>query len=129
LGKVIDYISNLTIQRTYDGFIREKSVITDNIAKKFPGVKFEESDPALDHAGDIDYLGHVGVKAFGIQIKPITAKANFGNYSATERMKASFRDFEAKYGGKVFVVFSVDDEIKNADVLESIEAEIARLKK
>jgi len=129
LQDCVDYISNLTIQRTYDGFIREKSVITDNIAKKFPEIKFEESDPELDHAGDIDYLGHVGAKAFGIQIKPVTAKANFGNYSATERMKASFCDFEAKYGGKVFVVFSVDDEIKNTEVLESIEKEITRLKK
>jgi len=129
LQDCIDYISNLTIQRTYDGFIREKSVVTDNIAKKFPEVKFEESDPELDHAGDIDYLGHVNTNAFGIQIKPVTAKANFGNYSATERMKASFRDFEAKYGGKVFVVFSIDDEIKNIEVLEAIEKEITRLNK
>jgi hypothetical protein len=129
LQDCVDYISNLTIERTYDGFIREKSVVTDNIAKKFPEVKFEESDPGLDHAGDIDYLGHVGSKAFGIQIKPVTAKANFGNYSATERMKVSFHDFENKYGGKVFVVFSVDDEITNTEVLEAIEKEIARLKK
>ena len=71
----------------------------------------------------------MGAKAFGIQIKPVTAKANFGNYSATERMRASFRDFEEKYGGKVFVVFSVDDEIKNMDVLEEIKKEISRLKK
>lgn len=129
LQDCIDYIRNLTIQRTYDGFIREKSVVTDNIAKKFLDVKFVESDPELDHAGDIDYLGYVGTKAFGIQIKPVTAKANFGNYSATERMKASFRDFEEKYGGKVFVVFSVDDDIKNTDVLEEIKKEIDRLKK
>jgi len=129
LQDCVDYISNLTIQRTYYGFIREKSVITDNIAKKFPEIKFEESDPELDHAGDIDYLGHIGTKAFGIQIKPVTANANFGNYSATERMKASFCDFEAKYGGKVFVVFSVDDEIKNTEVLEAIKKELARLKK
>ena len=33
-------------------------------------------------------------KAFGIQIKPITANLNFGNYKITERMSASFRDFE-----------------------------------
>jgi len=100
LQDCVDYISNLTIQRTYDGFIREKSVITDNIAKKFPEIKFEESDPELDHAGDIDYLGHIGTKAFGIQIKPVTANANFGNYSATERMKASFCDFEANTAAK-----------------------------
>lgn len=129
LQDCVEYIRNLTIERTYDGFLREKSVVTDNIAKKFPEVRFVESDPELDHAGDIDYLGHVGSKAFGIQIKPVTAKSNFGNYSATERMKASFRDFEAKYGGKVFVVFSVDGEIENMDALKAIEKEISRLKK
>jgi len=128
LQDCIDYIYNLTIYRTYDGFLREKSVVTDNLAKLFLQVKFVESDPALDHAGDIDYLGYVGNKAFGIQIKPITAQANFGNYSSSERMKASFREFEEKYGGKVFIIFSIDDEIKNKEVIKEIEAEIKRLK-
>lgn len=122
-----DYIYNLTINRTYDGFNREKSVVTDNLAKKFVKVKFVESEPELDHAGDIDYLGYVGEKAFGIQVKPVTAKANFGNYSPSERMKASFREFEHKYGGKVFIIFSADGEIKNEEVLKDIEAEIARI--
>jgi hypothetical protein len=129
LQDCIDYIYNLTIKRTYDGFYREKSVVTEILEKKLSDVKFVESEPELDHAGDIDYLGYVGKKAFGIQIKPITAKANFGNYSPSERMKASFREFERKYGGKVFIIFSIDDEITNKEVLKDIEAEIDRLKK
>lgn len=129
LQDCIEYIHNLTINRTFDGFIREKSVIEDNLAKAFPNVKFEESDPELDHAGDIDYLGWVGDKAIGIQIKPVTAKANFGNYSATERMKASFDDFTKKFGGQVFVVFSIDDKIKNEEIVGQIAQEINRLTK
>lgn len=128
LQDCIDYIHNLTINRTYDGFYREKSVVTDILAKRFPDVKFIESSPELDHAGDIDYLGWVGDKAFGIQIKPVTARANFGNYSPSERMKASFREFEKKYGGKVFIIFSIDDEIKNNEVFKEVEEEIRRLK-
>jgi hypothetical protein len=59
---------------------------------------FEESGPELDHAGgDIDYVAKISDKAIGIQIKPVTAKSNFGNYSATERMNASFADFEAQF--------------------------------
>ena len=123
-----DYIKNLTINRTYDGFIREKSVVNDGLAKHFPDVRFVESDNDLDHAGDIDYLGFVGDKAFGIQIKPITAKANFGNYSVSERMRANFLDFEKKYQGKVFIVFSLDGEIGNIEVIKDIEMEIKRLK-
>lgn len=56
----MDYIHNLTINRTYDGYIREKSVVNDGLVKHYPSVKFEESPSELDHAGDIDYLGYVG---------------------------------------------------------------------
>lgn len=99
------------------------------IQKTFLQIRFDvfeaEHDPDL--CGDIDYLGWVGDKAFGIQIKPVTAKANFGNYSVTERMKASFDDFTERFGGNVFMVYSLDGEIGNVEVLEQIKAEIARL--
>lgn len=127
-----DYIYEVTIVRTYDGLLLEKSVVNDGLAKIFPEIEFEESDPELDHAGDIDYLGKVGDKAFGIQIKPLTANANFGNYKITERMSASFQEFEEKYGGKVFVIFSarMGDKkvIKNKEIIEEIKTEIERLK-
>jgi hypothetical protein len=108
-----DYIRNLTINRTFDGYIREKSVVYDGLAKIFPNIRFEESSPELDHAGDVDYLGIVKENvALGIQVKPITAQANFGNYSPSERMKYSFENFTDDFGGKVFIVFSLDGEIK-----------------
>jgi hypothetical protein len=44
-------------------------------------------------------------------------------------MKASFNDFADKFGGQVFVVFSVDDKIKNDEVIEKITNEIKRLTK
>lgn len=125
----IDYIFNLTINRTYDGYIREKSVVNDGLARLFPEITFEESDPELDHAGDIDYIAHVGDKAIGIQIKPTTAKSNFGNYSPSERMKTNFNDFTNQFGGKVFIVFSLDGEIANKDVIEDIRKEIEKLRK
>src|SRR5690554_5666525 len=80
-----EYIYQVTVIRTYDGFLLEKSVVNDGLAKIFPEVVFEESDEELDHAGDIDYIGKVNDKAFGIQIKPITANSNFGNYNISER--------------------------------------------
>ena len=124
----IDYIYNLTINRTYDGYVREKSVVNDVLANIFADITFEETDPELDHAGDIDYIAKINGKAIGIQIKPITASANFGGYSLTERMKSSFKAFEEEYGGKVFIIFSLDGEIANDNVIEDIRAEIKRLK-
>lgn len=129
LQDCIDYIYNLTINRTYDGYLREKSVVNDGLAKIFHDIDFEETDPELDHAGDIDYIAHVGKWQFGIQIKPITANANFGGYSLSERMKVSFNDFTTKYGGKVFIVYSQKGEIANKEVIAKIQAEIERLKK
>lgn len=126
-----DYIYEVTIPRTFDGFMTEKSVITEGLSKTFPEVVFEESDADLDHAGDVDYIGKVGNKAFGIQIKPVTANANFGNYKPSERMQANFEAFEEKYGGKVFMVFSAKGknkkEIQNKEVLAEIRTEINRL--
>lgn len=124
----IDYVYNLTINRTYDGYQREKSVVNDGLAKIFKDVEFMESDPELDHAGDIDYVAKVGKYQFGIQIKPVTANANFGGYSLSERMKASFEDFTEKFGGNVFVVYSLDGKIANQEVIESIANEIKRLR-
>lgn len=129
LQDCIDYIHNLTINRTFDDYIREKSVVNDGLVKLYPSVRFEKSPSELDHAGDIDYLGYIGERAFGIQIKPVTTKSNFGNYSVSERMKAGFQDFEDEYGGKVFIVFSLDGEIANKEVLKEIGTEIERLTK
>jgi len=105
--------------------------VISTIGNYFPEIIFETFEPEFDAdlCGDIDYLGWVGKNAFGIQIKPVTAKANFGNYPPTERMKNSFNDFTEKYGGKGFIVFSIDDEIKNIEVIEEIRSEIKRLLK
>ena len=47
LKDCVDYIVNLTINRTYDGFLREKSVVEYNLAKEFPNIRFEQSVPNL----------------------------------------------------------------------------------
>lgn len=108
----------------------ETSVINDILAKVFPNIIFEEPDD-LEFVCDVDYIGKVGNKAFGIQIKPITANSNFGNYKPSERMQTNFEDFEEKYGGRVFIVFSTKmnnkKEIQNKDVILEITKEIERL--
>ena len=44
-------------------------------------------------------------------------------------MEQSFKDFEGKFGGKVFIIFSIEDKIANNDIYEKTEAEILRLQK
>ncbi len=88
----------------------KKTLLKTIFQKNFRMLDLKKVIPELDHAGDIDYLGWVGKKAFGIQIKPITSKSNFGNYSATERMKMSFTEFSKKFVGKVFIIYSESEK-------------------
>lgn len=128
----IDYVYNLVIRRTYDGYITEKSVVTDKLASRFPDVEFKESDPELDHAGDVDYVAVVGKYQFGIQVKPITVDTGIASYAISSRMQKSFDAFTRKFGGKVFVVKSKKEgdtkSIVNKEVIAEIEAEIRRLR-
>jgi len=129
--EIIDQEVETVRQELYDRFANETSIVNDVLAKVFPEVIFEECDTDLDHTCDVDYIGKVGTKAFGIQLKPITANANFGNYKPSERMQANFESFEEKYGGKVFIIFSTKvknkKEIQNKDVIAEIAKEIERL--
>jgi len=43
-------------------------------------------------------------------------------------MKNNFIDFEKKYKGRVFVIFSLDGEIGNKEVVKEIEKEMKKLK-
>ena len=129
LEDCIDYVFDLVLCRTFDGYISEKSIVLDDLADRFPSVDFKESDPRLDHAGDIDFLGWINdSKAIGVQIKPVTAGANLGDYSVTARMEKSFRAFSKLYGGKVFIVYSKDEKIFNKEALGEIKKEIEELK-
>ncbi len=107
-------------------------MIVDKLKSVFTDIEIITMEPEIseDLCCDIDYLGFVTDSlAFGIQIKPVTAQSNFGNYSISDRMKASFNNFESDYGGKVFIVYSLDGEIGNKEIIEQISNEILRLKK
>lgn len=118
-----DYISNVTLNRTYNGYNLEKFVIYKNLVDIFPKIKFEESDSNLDQSGDIDFIGKVENKnmTIGIQIKPITTQNNFGNYNIEDRMKKNFKKFEKKYKGKVYIIYSTNKEIVNKKIINIIK--------
>jgi len=127
LEDCVAYIHEVTLYRTYDGYIREKSVVNDNLAHKFPEIEFSESDSDLDHSGDVDFIGYVKKKniSIGLQIKPKTASFSFANYSVSDRMKRNFESFKRKYGGDVFVIFSDHERIMNPEVLNKIKSAIS----
>ena len=119
-------------------YIQPKSVNQDGLVVCFPNVRFVETYDALNEIGtnfddditylsDVDCLGYVGEKAFGVQVKLMVAGRANGSYSVSERMKHSFSDFTSDFSGKVFIVFDLDGEIGNPEIIGEIADEIARL--
>jgi len=108
------------------GYIPGRSYIYSELVRAFPQTTIEEIDPELDCSADVDYIGKVGEKAFGIQVKIITANTADNSWMSG-RMRNSLQEFEEDFGGKVFIIFSVDDHIKNVDILDDIQSEINRL--
>jgi len=117
LQDFVTHVDNLPMHSC----VERKSVVHDVLAKRFSQVVFEETPLELDCVSDVDYMSYIGEKAFGLQIR-------LYDTPISERMRASFRQFEEDFGGKVFVVFSPDGEVGNEEVLQQIEDEIARLK-
>jgi len=104
-------------------------LVISTIKKEFQQIRFDsfevEHDPDL--CLDIDYLGWVGDKAFGIQIKHVTVNSYQDDYTVSDRMQNSFRDFQEIFGGQVFVIYKANNKIINKEVFNKIASEIERL--
>lgn len=120
------------IKGSYDG--TEKQTIYGQLQETL-GVKIEPAPDEWDRAYNVDFYIKVGDKYIGLQIKPTT----FEHAPEYERKwkdayKSSHEKFKADFGGKVFIILSVEEEKKkkifNADlIVEEIRREIERLKR
>jgi len=127
----IDYMFNLVIDRTYDGYTREISTIYGQLENEL-GVKIEPAPDEWDRHFNVDFFIKVNDKFIGIQIKPINKGIQLPQImKEKEIQKISFEKFKAKYGGSVYYVFSTkagDKKIiTNPEVINEIRAEINRL--
>lgn len=127
----IDYITQLVIDRTFDGYMTEIKTIygqLQNILK----VPIKSAPDKWDRLYNIDFSIQVGEKYIGLQIKPVNKGIQlpeiFKEYSLQEK---THKKFTKKYGGKVFYIFSsiIDGkkEIQNKEVINEISEEINRL--
>jgi hypothetical protein len=130
----IDWMKNLVINRTYEGYEREIQVIRGVLQEKLPTIKIKEASDEWDRHYSVDYYIEVNGRFIGIQIKPLdigVTKQVFARF--VELQRAAHEEFESKYGGKVFYVFSSGEkgskEIQNTEVIEDIRREIDRLSK
>ena len=128
----IQYIYNLVINRTYDGYLTEIKTIYGKL-RRYLDVEVKPAPDKWDRLYNVDFYIQVGRKYIGLQIKPITYEQTPEIYRWKEWLDKTHKKFEKDFGGKVFTVFSVQKdnkkEIYNPEIVEEIKKEIERLKR
>lgn len=130
LEDCVAYIHDLVIRRTFDGYWREIETVYGQLQQQLQ-VSIEPASDRLDRLYNVDFVIRVGEALIGLQIKPVTYQQMNEVHRWQTWMAEAHRKFTAKYGGKVFVVFSVREgqrkRIANPGVIEEILREIRRL--
>jgi hypothetical protein len=128
----IDFIVNLVVNRTYDGYQSEIQTIYGQLQQAL-GVRVEPAPDEWDRGYNVDFFIKVKDRHIGLQIKPAGYAYITQIINELEFQKKTHERFTAKYGGKVFYVISVKEGkkkiIHNPSVIEEIKKEIERLKK
>lgn len=124
------YIHDLVIHRTYEGYRREIDTIYGQL-EEILGVSIKPASDELDRRYNVDFVIEAGEHLIGLQIKPITYEQMPEAHRWQAWMADTHRRFEQKFGGKVFVVFSVREgrqkRIANPEVITALQAELKRL--
>lgn len=128
----INYIFNLVINRTFDGYITEKKTIYGQL-QDILKVKIEPAPDKWDRLFNVDFFIKVKDKYIGLQIKPASGVSHISQiFKERQLQKTTHRKFTEKYGGKVFYVISTTEGrnkiIHNPEVIDEIRKEIDRLK-
>jgi hypothetical protein len=128
----IDFIVNLVINRTFDGYQSEIQTIYGQLQKEL-GVSIEPAPDAWDRGYNVDFFIKIGEKFIGLQIKPAGYAYIPQILNELKFQNTTHDKFTAKYGGKVFYIISVKEGkkkiVQNPEVIEEIRQEINRLKK
>lgn len=128
----INFIIDLVIGRTYDGYQSEIQTIYGQLQQTM-GVKIEPAPDEWDRGYNIDFFIKVRDKFIGLQIKPAGYAYITQIINELEFQRKSHEKFTAKYGGKVFYIISMTEGkrkvIYNPEVIEEVRKEIERLEK
>lgn len=126
----IDYVYNLVLNRTYEGYIAEVDTVYGQL-ESILEVKIHPAPDEWDRTYNVDFYIQVGDKYVGLQIKPISSGLALDQYQWDKMHKENHKKFEEQFGGKVFFVYSVKSGKKkiiyNTEVIDEIRNEINRL--
>ncbi len=127
----INFVINLVIDRTFDGYQSEIQTIYGRLQKEL-GVKVEPAPDDWDRGYNVDFFIKVKDKFIGLQIKPAGYAYITQIINELQFQKETHKRFTSKYGGGVFYIISIKEGDKkmiyNPEVIEEIRHEIDRLK-
>ena len=127
----IDYMIQLVIDRTFDGYTTEIQTIYGEL-QKILNIKIEPAPDEWDRLFNVDFFIKMGGKYIGLQIKPANEGIQLPEIFKEHSLQLkTHKKFTAKYGGKVFYVFSMKQDgkkiITNPEVIKEIQYEIKKL--
>ncbi len=127
----INYIKDLVIDRTYDGYVREIKTVYEQLQEILQIKIFPASDE-WDRLFNVDFYIEINKKYIGLQIKPVSQVSSIPEiFKEKEIQHKTHEKFTEKFGGKVFYLYSCKSGDKkiivNTEVIEEINEEIVRL--
>jgi hypothetical protein len=127
----IEYMFQLVIDRTYDGYMTEIRTVYGQL-QDLLGVKIEAAPDEWDRLFNVDFFIKVRDRHIGLQIKPASGVSHIPEiFKERNQQLATHQKFTERYGGKVFYVVSVKEGknkvIHNKEVVDEIRAEMRRL--
>lgn len=127
----IDYIINLVINRTFDGYVTEIQTVYGQLEQLIDR-KVEPASDEWDRLFNVDFYIQIGTKYIGLQIKPAGDVSHIPQiFKERELQAVTHQKFSKEYGGKVFYVVSLTEGkkkiIQNPEVVDEIKEEILRL--
>ena len=127
----IDYMKQLVINRTYDGYTTEIQTIYGQL-QILLDVKIEPATDEWDRLFNVDFFIKVNDSYIGLQIKPINNSLQIPEIHKEYALQAKTHEkFKKQYGGAVFYIYSEKvngkKEIANKEVVDEIRKEIERM--
>ena len=128
----INYIKDVVVNRTFQGYQTEIQTIYGQL-QNILGVPIKPAPDEWDRLYNVDFFIEINGKYVGLQIKPITFEHTFEDYKWKEMQETTHLQFQKKFGGRVFIIFSVKVEnkktIRNIEAIDEIKNEIESLRK
>lgn len=127
----IEYMYNMVIDRTFDGYMTEISTIYGQL-QEILKVKVEPAPDEWDRLYNVDFFIKIENKYIGLQIKPAGGVSHIPEIFKEKSLQVvTHKKFTEKFGGKVFYIISIKErnkkKIHNIEVISEIEDEIKRL--